>query len=195
MKEHPILFSAPMVLAILEGRKTQTRRAMRLQPSTSSFTVRLDKKWGTVAEWPGESEFDYYDCHCPFGTTGDRLWVREAWKPVGVSYKQWVGVFYKSDGTSRDCPYFSVNLARQGWRPGIHMPRVAARITLEVTGVRVERLQEISHRDALAEGVEYDVSKADGSPLARYEKLWNSINGWRAWSKNPWVWVVEFKGI
>lgn len=203
MKERPILFSAPMVRAILDGRKTQTRRVMKVQPgdvlwrSNGRDWLWLDNDDGPLTE-PAPC------IRCPYGVPGDRLWVRETWaKPgeVGDSIE------YRADN---DDP-----LAGR-WRPSIHMPRWASRITLEVTGVRVERLQDISEDDARAEGIRevtkdgvvkkycvYDLGDHSSTPwdqmprraVAAYAALWNDINGKGAFLSNPWVWVVEFRRL
>lgn len=215
MTERPILMSAPMVRAILAGTKTQTRRVVK-QATGPSLSVDCSDDGVAELSWlwgdgPG------YDVHetikrvsCPYGQPGDRLWVREAWQ----SELRW-------DWTApRDIPpgspiYFdfydeSVPACAGKKRPSIHMPRWASRITLEVTGVRVERLQDISRADAIAEGVRplvdsdgpnyWTVDTGFGSlnaPTAQhcYELLWNWINGPESWDANPWVWVIEFKRI
>jgi hypothetical protein len=188
MKERPILFSAPMVRALLDGMKTQTRRIaddfIGFAGSGQPLTVR------------GGSPCEYV---CPYGQPGDRLWVREAWKAHSVF----------DNVPPRDIPKTCVWYpADSGYMPGsrarpsIHMPRWASRITLEIVSVRVERLQDISEADALAEGVSDTGSMITGDganeisgPIAEYAVLWESINGHRSWEANPWVWVVEFKRV
>ena len=137
-KERPILCSAPDVMAILDGRKTQTRRIMKPQPNRT-WPDEVTPHWsvGGNRTLPGASN----PLRCPYGVPGDRLWVREAWRLPDGAPKGWVD--YRADDT------------RDGfkWKPSIHMPRWASRITLEVTDVRVERLQDISEADAMAEGV------------------------------------------
>ncbi|AUX87028.1 hypothetical protein C3F34_13965 [Acinetobacter sp. ACNIH2] len=196
MKERPILFNAPMVKAILEGRKTQTRRSISPQPSL----VMGEGKHSTYAYRGGMYALDLYASNsnilskCPFGKIGDRLWVRETFRlfdseecphadfPCGCP--SWGTPLYRA---SHDCG------DGEKWTPSIHMPRSASRILLEITKIRVERLQDISESDYLKEGV--------GSPILRYCKkpkfmqLWESINGADSWAANPWVWVVEFKVI
>jgi hypothetical protein len=201
MTERGILFSAPMVRALLAGTKTQTRRVGRPKRSIEPMTD-----------------------ECPFGMPGDRLWVREAFRfldcfnrdspskvgdlCVDAGYnKPWAPTHYEADG------------ARANWmtvgtlpgkptagklRPGIHMPRWASRITLEVTEVRVERLQDISQADALAEGappshpsidrISREFGYAD-FPRSWYAQLWESINGAGSWDANPWVWAVAFRRV
>ena len=175
MSEKPILFSTPMVQAILAGRKTQTRRIVKgtallwLQPEmfSSAFVAMPENKLS------------------PYGYAGDLLWVRETFCPDWADGK----VIYKADGGSaKEAGYKS----EPRWRPSIHMPRSASRITLKVVNVRVERVQEISHHDVLAEGGPFGNS---GSSDVDFAVLWNSINAKRgySWGSNPWVWVVEFE--
>lgn len=177
VKERPIIFYGPMVRAILEGRKTQTRRITRF---SSSGRIELHGRQWHISD-PNAIRA------CPYGQPGDRLWVRETWCRTAAGYTQ-----YRADD-KREQPYWTL----LKWKPSIHMPRLASRITLEITDVRVERLQDITHRDALSEGVEYDVSKQDGSPLSRFENLWNSINAKRgySWESNPFVWVLSFNVV
>lgn len=214
MKERPILFSAPMVRAILEGRKTQTRRVMQLQPSITP-SLREDSKWGIVAEWPGESEFDGYDCHCSYGKPGDRLWVKEAawmWcerRPNGTTKTgkpKWhyvplrsAPIHYCADHPAK--PQVDVVSPETGntwgWRKklGRFLPKWASRITLEITRIRVERVQDIGYQDAIREGIlgEWFNVVKDVSATASFGRLWKSINGPDSWAANPWVWVIEFK--
>jgi len=193
MKERQILFSAPMVRAILDGSKTQTRRIVK------------------TGKWEHEnSEYGVSFGNCPYGEPGDRLWVRETWN----KFDAWEGYFYAADdhpfgiGEADDPDHIEQHDIR--WKPSIHMPRAASRITLEVTGVRVERLQDISEADARAEGVEPVVvgegwrrycdsgSEEVGVPPCAdarhsFQSLWEQINGAGSWAANPWVWVVEFQ--
>lgn len=207
--ERPILFSGPMIRAILEGKKTQTRRVMKPQPvydpelSKKVHTFGSDKGgWSWKAKnkgcwyfWDGWTGFDcriYLDG--PYQPE-QLLWVRETWKPAlsgGVAY-------YKAtfDSAIADAPNI-------GWKPSIYMPRWASRLTLEVTGVRVEQVQSISEDDALAEGVEawakaYCSRNPEDQldPVEYFGLLWNSINQAKGygWENDPWVWVVEFRKI
>ena len=197
VRERPILFSGPMVRAILEGRKTVTRRVIPYQP----MSLGEPKWWDPFESWRPPSEQAYQDeaiKRCRFGVSGDRLWVRETWRPISVSMGEWVGVQYRADETTQYRPYVEgvdLKLARTSWRPSIHMPRWASRITLEVTEVRVERLQEISEEDAVAEGY---LPKALGivATWARtgFSVGWDSHNAKRGfgWDVNPWVWVIRF---
>ena len=198
MKESPILFSAPMVRALLAGTKTQTRRIFK----PDRMTWDANGRYTTYAMRGGElsttgsgpfkpSSWLHY---CPYGQPGDRLWVRETFGHFerNENFAPGCEVFYRADGES---------LALEPWRPSIHMPRWASRITLEVTGVRVERLQDISADDARAEGCQD--KPVDGAEQASidllaklwYHDLWEQINGLDSWAANPWVWVVEFKRV
>lgn len=170
-----------MVRALLEGRKTQTRRIVKR----------------TALKWLNDFSPEYVAMPdnnlCPYGYAGDRLWVREKWRPV-VNCKTGAELFdYYADMPEQ----FHAQHREYKWKPSIHMPRKAAQIFLEVINVRIERLQDITHEDAIAEGVEtlglypgYEVSSR-----GKYEGLWNSINGNESWEQNPWVWVIEFKKI
>lgn len=221
MKERPILFSAPMVRALLAGTKTQTRRMMKNPPIWN--TEYQPNGWQWIGKNPGEPALTKWPdaakigreiairATCPYGQPGDRLWVREAWglHAYGDDTDWLKGscteldlddhvIAYRADwGPLQDSCH---------WRPSIHMPRAASRITLEVTGVRVERLQDISEADAQAEGArECDpVSGREvllagpsqrGSFRLHYRDIWESINGPESWAANPWVWVVEFKRV
>lgn len=202
MTERPILFSAPMVRAILDGTKTQTRRIAKgvaaLHAVTGEPLAKLDSAGPRVP--------------CPYGQPGDQLWVREAHAIVPRT------AYAHSDGVQQtlrpDDPYeHDAAIYREGWtrskggfswRPSIHMPRWASRISLEITSVRVERLQDIGPEDAKAEGCHHDDpcdhtrrSCAEiGCPgpdyRIGYRNLWEQINGAESWAANPWVWVVEF---
>ena len=172
-KERPILFSAPMVRALLAGTKTQTRRV-----------VKVPKRMEGVTSPAGA----LVDFDCPYGRPGDRLWVRETF-----SYD--AKLHFRGD--RGPCWYWADGNPEYGdWtkpRPSIHMPRWASRITLEITGVRVERLQSISEEDALAEGATLHKDKdPDYGYAGWYRALWESINGPDSWAANPFVWVIEF---
>lgn len=193
VKERPILFSGPMVRAILEGRKTQTRRVIKPQPEVmqnDSIGWEFAMEHFTVPC----SEVFFCKNYCPYGSVGERLWVRETWVPKS-SWDVEAGCLYKASEPDqyKDLPF--------KWKPSIHMPRLASRITLEVTGVRVERLNDISEADALAEGCEgncqigYIPAYQAGPCSYHFAQLWESINGPGSWALNPWVWVVEFKRI
>lgn len=222
MKEHPILFNTEMVHAILEEQKTQTRRIVNqvrgfeyydiCSPcaTADSFSI-----W-----WHGKYETVGVRQECPFGKVGDHLWVRETWQhsnhPYGPLDKS-CDIFYREE-------YFDDPHGMDGekspegkyrfWKPSIHMPRWASRITLEITGVRVQRLQNISNEDSIAEGIERiggmtsctpwrnyrigqkgEMSMHCSSATRAYMTLWESINGAGSWDVNPWVWVIEFKAV
>ena len=207
MKERPILFSAPMVRAILAGSKTQTRRALApdLFMSSGGAVVRMASA--------GPATTGIREAHCPYWREpGDRLWVRETWREW--SDAAW---HYAADGLvlpkqrDRELAEFLAQRApftweSYTWRPSIHMPRWASRITLEVTGVRVERLQDISEADAIAEGITYSEALQGwhteegrhfhcAAPPKSYAGLWESINGPGSWDANPWCWVIEFRRV
>jgi len=211
MTQRPIIFSGPMVRAILEGRKTQTRRVMKTQPFLVDSEWRVDiaarPAGKDVYWWPvtGAAN-DKLLRHCPYGLPGDLLWVRETWQIVKDSSAP-PKIWYRADPGVEDCVAKSL-VGWPGWRPAIHMPRDACRLVLEITAVRVERLQAISEADAIAEGLRvYKCSSGDypcyaiddnpGWTDARFafEVLWNRINEKRGhgWVTDPWVWVVEFK--
>lgn len=216
MSERPILFSSEMVRAILDGSKSATRRIIKPQPVTDGKAwacywehANHDGQYGPSAWGLDEKPCDSMLGHCPYGEVMERLWVRETFAetegdggPV-VMYKAGGYLMNGATGDKRDGTWkeevFPGDAGKiyppDKWKPSIFMPRWASRLLLEITGVRVERLQEMSHKDALEEGVTYDVSKPDGSPLSRFQKLWESINGKGSWSANHWVWVVSFKRI
>jgi len=192
-KERPILFSAPMVRALLDGTKTQTRRVVK-PPRGYRW---LDLAAGTMVNTGGH-KMHRSDLTAPYGQLGDRLWVRETWRHRGIG----------EDGRAERGGYVyrateNVDGSAERWIPSIHMLRAASRIDLEVTGVRVERLQDISEADARAEGArECDpVSGREvllagpsqrGSFVLHYRDIWEQINGAESWAANPWVWVVTF---
>lgn len=230
MNEKPILFNAEMVNAILSGNKTQTRRVMKVQPSDCFSPMNMGLALDYTARWytPGVIDKHGYlqpaknevfgvageeeGYACPFGADGDHLWVRETFEaipdhdePVGCS-----GILYAAD----------IPFPNRKWTPSIHMPRWASRILLEITSVRVERLNDISHEDACREGIHTEVWDqtvvarnyavedeffqfwSEGLPhyvemdelyRASFRSLWESIYGTDSWQANPWVWVIEFK--
>lgn len=226
MIERPILFSAPMVRAILEDRKTHTRRIVTPQLPENACLAELHGQDYLVEELRGKLSWfesidgDAYPCdrkdaiQCPYGQPGDQLWVRESFSfheaptdpyflPHGTPGEA-LGIHYWADG----------NPEWGNWdkpKPSIHMPRRASRISLELTGVRIERLHAITEADAKAEGVETDefmefldwahsVAPRDVScefPTLRgeFQKLWEKINGTDSWDANPWVWVIEFAKV
>ena len=191
----PILFNTEMVQAILEGRKTVTRRVIKPQPTYSprdGFTYR-GGAYGIGM--PPEIESAAYNLRCaaPY-KVNDVLWVRETWGEDKHNF------LYRADFSENDLEKVG-HLLR--WRPSIHMPKAAARIFLRVTNVRVERVQDITEEQAKAEGSNVGISwteKLEHSSIERFEKIWNSTikkadldkYGWEA---NPWVWVVEFERV
>jgi hypothetical protein len=241
MKERPILFSGPMVRALLDGSKTQTRRVVKRQPHDDVGPITVAHYEPTVVNWRGEEEpgsviFGAYSedgswgCKSPFGAPDDHLWVRESgilMKLLGVMERPglfrhdvpttptvghyWVeetraaGASYNVAGCSRASALLSSGGAKVC--PSIHMPRWASRITLEITGVRVERLQDITESDAHNEGAIHGPllpmgwSKAgcvgdDAAMRSRFAVLWDGLAAPGSdWDANPWVWVVEFKRL
>ena len=189
VRERPILFSAPMVKAILAGRKTQTRRVVKC-PNPAPEIASLGALW------------EHGQLQCPYGVPGDRLWVRETWQQVTPTGNgQWHTVDTVCDGLPHRRLLYAADADRDEpprWRPSIFMPRWASRITLEVTSVRVKRLQEISDDDAHAEGFTLMPPLPPGrKPHVRYFRcLWDEINGkTHPWKSNPWVWAIEFRRI
>lgn len=209
-KEIPILFSTPMVQAILEGRKTMTRRIIKPEPHPyGTEIIYSGKPWNKgKGYWHNRFKikddpvaYEIASLHdCPYGKPGDLLWVRESFAPtINLPIPYW----YKASADEMACMMIT-------WKPSIHMPKAAARIWLEVTGVRVERLQDISVEDAISEGIEpagppYNNVKKYGwrfkdyvnnnvcLPVASFKTLWQSINGLKSWEVNPWVWVMSFR--
>jgi len=219
-RERPILFSAPMVRALLDGRKTQTRRAIKPQPYIDERgNVCVPNKKGGHTMYgqrpDGEPQWDSFkQWRCPYGVPGDLLWVREAWaaqeafdhlspSDIGKVWAEEHGepscpIRYAADGKCNDWSPEQWQESPLGkTRVSIHMPRWASRITLRITDVRVERLQEISEGDAEAEGVQHPslvpILGAFWSSRDGFARLWNSINGPGSWDANPWVWVVRFE--
>jgi hypothetical protein len=225
MTERPILFSGPMVRALLDGRKTQTRRVVKPQP------FKIDGEWWIDARKNEACRLDDYVAHrigCPPYHVGDRLWVKETWADVNLEGGP--GIAYRANGAVRDlmedetfldergafdyddrrlrfgqnglrfCVWSSdlVSGVEGSWRSSIHMPRWAARLTLAITDVRVERLQDISEADAKAEGVEQERIGTARNPSwltfkSSFAQLWDHINGNGTWGENPWVWAVTFE--
>lgn len=197
MKERPIIFSAPMVRAILEGRKTQTRRNLYVLRRATRFSC-VDDRYAppTVRIINGFPDTPVGQCWQMSDwrktRVGDRLWVRETFGYLHEFYVDAPAsgeVIYRADGEGPE------NRNGDQWRPSIHMPRWASRIALEVTGVRVERLQEISQADCIAEGIPESTNGFLHHVVADYRKLWSSINGPDSWDANPWVWVVAFRRL
>ena len=187
--ERPILFSAPMVRALLDDTKTQTRRLVKPQPRRVDGGVPFGDGPAWAHAEPGSALM-----RCPYGKRGDRLWVRETWarddEDGTLMYRADLGRDMNADAWEQGR---LEGVPRYRWRPSIHMPRAASRIALEVTGVRVERLHQISRGDAMAEGCPFANMQDGESPRRWYEYLWRAINGPDSWDANPWVWVVEFR--
>lgn len=228
VRERPILFSAPMIRGLLAGTKTQTRRIVKADQALLDSALGIAERWTVDRDVPGVVFPDGLDSmngiemKSPYGAAGDRLWVRETfciasddpcvhvdgepepWRPRGPA-GQWA--YYRAT----DSDVITINDPdgkKSPWKPSIFMPRWASRLTLEVTGVRVERLQAITEEDAKAEGVERDTELCDHTRLSceeigcmgptyrsTYAELWMEINGEDSWGANPFVWVVEFKVI
>jgi hypothetical protein len=237
MKERPILFSGPMVRAILEGRKTMTRRILKPQPDMAmDGEICPDGSGGYSWEpvWPqGHKKAGKIVCSlsCPYGGPGDRLWVRESWALTHPSFDyetQCVDEFIPFEGKiPKEMPdsYWKVVYGAnfnemqvhkddrfiKNWKPSIHMPRWASRLTLEIVDVRPERLQEITEEDVVKEGIQKPYCSVSSKNLYQiwvngkcienekaafvYQSLWNSINGPGSWEANPWIWTIEFKRI
>lgn len=205
MKARPILFSTPMVLATWEGRKTQTRRLVKPPIPDGCINPIHDADWWMWQRWTPELRKYGYpvskvgDRMCPYGVPGDLLWAREAWRVARIYNKrpprelQNLRLWYEADGKA---PYYF-----QGgrYRHARFMPRWASRLTLRITDVRVQRLQDISADDVIDEGIEPDDSgdAAFESSVNRvvYADLWDRINGAGAWDINPWVWALTFEII
>jgi hypothetical protein len=211
MKERPTLFSTEMVRAILDGRKTQTRRVIKPQPEGNVVSDILQPHIFYLGGDPDK------EIQCPYGQGGDRLWIREAWVSYGDNF------LYRADGEEYydtcstpsggypencrhhpSCIGCTVEAVPIKWRPSIHMPHWASRINLEITGIRVERIQDITENDAQSEGV--PSYEPDDFPVAgatygiykdRFTTLWNNINEKRGygWDVNPWCWCIEFKKV
>jgi hypothetical protein len=199
MKERGILFSAPNVRALLDDSKSQTRRVVKATGEHGGWLNFGDKGRAAVFLGPPEQEV-----WCPYGLVGDRLWVRETWASVAAEDAVKArdldpkrGVFmYRADKPDETPSGCAGGLGK--WRPSIFMPRWASRITLEITEVRVERLQAISASDAWAEGVRCSCMKPVpicAGNVDAYRLLWESINGAGSWALNPWVWVITLRRL
>lgn len=238
MKELPILFSPPMVRALLDGSKTQTRRVVKPSLAEREWVEqRASGDFWRCADgdptcytgvWETSEYAQQYPILCPYGQPGDRLWVKENYRftndldrysatqvaqlCLDAGYKSpWAPIHFEADGQRNNWEHTSTpphkgEPVAGKLRPNIFMPRWASRIDLEITGIRVERLQDISEEDAKAEGIEktpsgfwslYGQGEVDGtySPRTSYRALWESLNGPGSWEANPWLWVIEFKVI
>ena len=255
MKEKPIIFSAPMVRAILEGRKSMTRRIVKCREEIACLGTaadwnagKLDERmpdWETWGPKSGAQVFvgkhgNIFSLNCPYGVPGDRLWVRETFQDYCPIWSGgWCGHGTREGIEKEHGVWYGAGAPHRGplpadpplkWKPSIHMPRWASRITLEIVSVRVERLQEISEEDAEKEGVPVNQRAPDllhpsnlcvtcgqhrhthvgknmvcfggkGTVFSNwtykggFSYLWESIHGPGSWEQNPWVWVIEFRGI
>ncbi|XFW48128.1 hypothetical protein AAHT77_06530 [Klebsiella pneumoniae] len=232
MKERGMIFNGEMVRAILDGRKTQTRRPIKWKQTR--FTEIGEREDGSKWPWSEDAEHACDFWHpCPFGAVGDRIWVRETWgvvsheldedgriqpwtpdRPATVIHEMPFGngyysghAIYAADGDFTWGDDDGYEDGRSCWKPSIHMPRAASRILLEITDVRVERLNAISEEDARAEGIIDGGCLNCGEPepcgcanpepdaTDAFAYLWQSIYGSDSWNANPWVWVIEFKRV
>jgi hypothetical protein len=213
MKERPILFSAPMVRALLAGTKTQTRRIVKPQPPANACY------WKEVSAGQWLSRDYGQQWKCPYGVAGDRLWVKETWAAQNLKLRTVKPSEIPEDSRiNYAAGHCADDLDGLGpWRPSLFMMRWMSRITLEIVSVRVERLHEITEADAKAEGVTIQSDAAVAARIAKqydngipedrqlneawspstmeYWALWEKINGAASWALNPWVWVVEFRRV
>lgn len=195
MTSRPILFNAPMVRALLDGTKTQTRRVCKPQPIADQqfvggYYIPECKRTGGAKI---SVKAPYVGNACPHGQVGDQLWVRETFLDLrggGIDHDDADPYRYRAT-LGKDL----TKLLDLKWKPSIFMPRAASRITLEITGVRVERLQDISRGDCIAEGCPFPNIAKETDPKQWYRDLWESLNGAGSWDLNPWVWVIEFKKV
>lgn len=203
-REHPILCSAPMVLSIRAGRKTQTRRIIKKQ-FLGSKAYPFSPKPNHDGLWSDTKDPVTRYFGCPWGVVGDRLYVREKLihgSPTWLYAADQKPVTLPADHPSVGAMFSWAHHQDRDYCPSVHMPRWASRITLEIVKVRVERLQDISEADAIAEGLYQDAKglwtwsdvyrSGSNNPRYSYELLWDLINGHNAWAKNPWVWVIEW---
>lgn len=214
LKEKPILFSAPMVRAILDGRKTQTRRVLSPYPP---HYLRRDREFRHVTgdiwgSFPKSSNVSLKQdtIRCAFGEVGDQLWVRETFRILGPDMTP-IAAYRAScadDSIDYSGKFGTYQIKIEKWTPSIHMPRWASRIDLEITNIRIEQLQDISEGDAKAEGVEIDTGPCDHryrscddvgcfgpTYKSSFLQLWEGLNARRgfSWDTNPWVWVIDFR--
>ena len=201
IKERPIIFNAEMVIAILARRKTQTRRVLNPQPSIDISGNFVWRGMNFGKDSYGKPKSDTLASQllssktkkvlCPFGKIGDHLWVRETFCKIDGQTQPWIATDYRANYKNGE--RLGDFLQAKKWTPSIHMPRLASRITLEITGVSIQRLNDISRGYCMAEGCPFP-NMADGdNPKDWYRDLWESINGKGSWELNPWVWKIEFK--
>ena len=213
IKERGIIFNGEMVRAILDGRKTQTRRILSpRQLKMIDVASSIGECYPLVCGIQHENSQSYYREWCPFGKVGDRLWVREAFRVhsratdvATLAYKASEQQSWTQQVARVPIELCTKQVSPEAWTPSIHMPRWASRITLEITDIRVERLNDISQEDAQAEGMEltgwrptYSDPDSGGevqTPYDNFAELWESIYGQESWQSNPFVWVVEFRRV
>lgn len=216
MRERGMIFNAEMVRALLDGRKTQTRRIMKVQPDSPEFgllRITDSTKRSDIGKYHwAESNACGINVRsklfaCPFGAVGDRLWVREAFRVHSKATDVATLAYRASERQSwtqqtRRIPISECNkpVSPEAWTPSLHMLRWASRITLKITSVRVERLNSMTEEDARAEGCMGGHDSIPGymysaTPHEHFHHLWASIYGEDSWLANPWVWVVEFKRV
>jgi hypothetical protein len=214
----PILFSAPMIRALIDSRKTQTRRIMKPQPQ-KNFDG-WDWGWlvpgknvtpGTAITWRDDHDPSpaFRHWYCPYGRAGDLLWVREAFihgHPYDGSHFGKEKIWYRADNDLDEWQGEDGEMTEHiPWKPSIHMPRAFSRLTLEITNVRTQRLQDITPEDAIAEGLRIfdykglpayawkEDGNGHGSPKGAFWALWDHVNGPESWKENPWIWALTFK--
>ncbi|EBN8270436.1 hypothetical protein ACLH7T_001756 [Salmonella enterica] len=201
MKERGMIFNAEMVRAILDGKKTQTRRPIKWKQTR--FTEIAERDDGSLWPWAEDCERggDIWFA-CPYGEIGDRIWVRETFRVHSRATDVATLVYRASVRNSWTEQTHRVPIAvcdkqatPEKWTPSIHMPRWASRITLEITDVRVERLNDIRECDAKAEGGQTECTLIGDKYYPGFRSLWKSIYGEESWAANPWVWVIEFKRV
>jgi len=214
VKSRPILFSAPMVRAILDGRKTMTRRAWKMPRGCDWYAEMGGEQAGWFVDHGQPWWLHVTESRCPYGVPDDQLWVRETWqtffedevpadRPKGPRHTMGIParpdrksyVYYRADGELH-----SSELGAAQWSSPIHLARRYSRITLEITGVRVERLCDISEADAMAEGARGGHGAIPGygyaaTPVEHFRHIWESINGPGSWDANPWTWAIEFRRV
>lgn len=211
-KEHPILFTSPMIRAILDRRKTQTRRIIKPQPYQDGTWWKYDgtrpkakKATGAISSTADPTQWTLLTN--PYGRPGDHLWVKETFQTGNFAQNEPRGYVYLATDAEWE------QTEGWKWRPSIHMPRAASRITLLITDIRVQRLHDITEADAIAEGVEVTGKKMYELPIYRdyfgdslygagwssavrsFQSLWQLINCPESWDTNPWVWVIHFTPI
>lgn len=208
MRERPIVFGPESVRAILAGSKSQTRRVIKPQPVVNESELNIchpERAHIPLSERVNEAwQAGYIDADCPYGAPGDRLWVRERWAHFFKGETPGACVYLADAGTDRwrqaASEDFALNAWKGMWRSPLLMPRWASRLTLEITEVRVQRVQDLTVADAEAEGIDptpHAMKPSGIDMVLEYRHAWDALNAKRGfpWSSNPWVWVVEFKRV